>query len=185
MGQPIKLTQDAASDAADDVAPGVHGVELGPRQHTLSGLRFCLLPSLLGTPEDAASDAADDVAPGVHGVELGPRQHTLSGLRFCLLPSLLGTPASDIAVCKVEIRSQIEFYVIEDAASDAPMTSLLVFMGLNLVLVNTLSPVYDFVASFPTGNAGGNDVERSVRLHLKRFLRRLRCSCQVLCSNSP
>ncbi|CAD5186785.1 unnamed protein product [Musa acuminata subsp. malaccensis] len=30
-----------------------------------------------------------------------------------------------------------------------PMTSLLVFMGLNLVLVNTLSPVYDFVCFLP------------------------------------
>lgn len=46
----LERIEDAASDAADDVAPGVHGVELGPRQHTLSGLRFCLLPSLLGTP---------------------------------------------------------------------------------------------------------------------------------------
>ncbi|WOL09363.1 hypothetical protein Cni_G18116 [Canna indica] len=30
-----------------------------------------------------------------------------------------------------------------------PMTSLLVFAGLNLVLVNTLSPVYDFVCFLP------------------------------------
>ncbi|XP_072974960.1 uncharacterized protein [Typha angustifolia] len=30
-----------------------------------------------------------------------------------------------------------------------PMTSLLVFMGVNLVLVNTISPVYDFVCFLP------------------------------------
>ncbi|OAY79017.1 hypothetical protein ACMD2_26182 [Ananas comosus] len=30
-----------------------------------------------------------------------------------------------------------------------PMTSLLLFMGLNLVLVNTVSPVYDFVCFLP------------------------------------
>ncbi|CAN6362170.1 unnamed protein product [Urochloa humidicola] len=30
-----------------------------------------------------------------------------------------------------------------------PMTGLLVFMGVNLVLVNTISPVYDFVCFHP------------------------------------
>jgi len=30
-----------------------------------------------------------------------------------------------------------------------PMTGLLVFMGINLVLVNTISPVYDFVCFHP------------------------------------
>ncbi|XP_062221637.1 uncharacterized protein LOC133920978 [Phragmites australis] len=30
-----------------------------------------------------------------------------------------------------------------------PMTGLLMFMGLNLVLVNTISPVYDFVCFLP------------------------------------
>ncbi|XP_020101911.1 uncharacterized protein LOC109719562 [Ananas comosus] len=30
-----------------------------------------------------------------------------------------------------------------------PMTSLLLFMGLNLVLVNTVSPVYDFICFLP------------------------------------
>jgi len=29
------------------------------------------------------------------------------------------------------------------------MTGLLVFMGINLVLVNTISPVYDFVCFHP------------------------------------
>ncbi|PUZ43599.1 hypothetical protein GQ55_8G022000 [Panicum hallii var. hallii] len=30
-----------------------------------------------------------------------------------------------------------------------PMTGLLVFMGVNLVLVSTISPVYDFVCFHP------------------------------------
>nr|CBX25243.1 hypothetical_protein [Oryza brachyantha] len=30
-----------------------------------------------------------------------------------------------------------------------PMTGLLVFMGVNLVLLNTISPVYDFVCFHP------------------------------------
>ncbi|TVU27802.1 hypothetical protein EJB05_19303 [Eragrostis curvula] len=30
-----------------------------------------------------------------------------------------------------------------------PMTGMLVFLGINLVLVNTISPVYDFVCFHP------------------------------------
>ncbi|XP_074558930.1 uncharacterized protein LOC141814872 [Curcuma longa] len=33
--------------------------------------------------------------------------------------------------------------------SKRPVTSLLVFTGLNFVLVNTISPVYDFVCFLP------------------------------------
>ncbi|CAN0877437.1 hypothetical protein LINGRAHAP2_LOCUS11886 [Linum grandiflorum] len=44
-----------------------------------------------------------------------------------------------------------------------PMAALLVFTGLNVVLVQTITPVYDFVCFLPYW-------ERRVRNHLKTAL---------------
>ncbi|KDP29843.1 hypothetical protein JCGZ_18418 [Jatropha curcas] len=46
-----------------------------------------------------------------------------------------------------------------------PMTALLVFTGLNVVLVSTITPVYDFVCFLPywerrdSTNSGGKSIE--------------------------
>ncbi|MFS7904410.1 hypothetical protein Hanom_Chr01g00035671 [Helianthus anomalus] len=54
-----------------------------------------------------------------------------------------------------------------------PMAAVLLFTGLNVVLVSTISPVYDFVCFLPYWNAGvwsgsigsHHDMEMEVRLY--------------------
>ena len=64
----------------------------------------------------------------------------------CSLSSLLRIPGF---MSKNQIEHLLEFWLKAMPNRTRPMTALLVFTGLNVLLVSTITPVYDFICFHP------------------------------------
>ncbi|KAK7822735.1 hypothetical protein CFP56_036203 [Quercus suber] len=69
-----------------------------------------------------------------------------------------------------------------------PMTALLVFTGLNVFLVSTITPVYDFVCFLPYWErrvwGGGGAYGTGLRCWCKEFGKTLKIVVDCLCRNT-